>query len=321
MKNRARQKNSLLSIFLTLSAVVGIMFTFYTTSDEISNTISNWIIEYDPRENTNPPLIKPAVVGISLALAFSAILLIMYLYNEKRDLRERIGKSPREIFLEYDQFLRSADEMKSIIYSSDKIDSRFDVLEKRIEHQVNAEGETSTTHQYSISCIKDHVHFFGVSIFTDDESDGIYGFRDMQIEIKYRDRTTKGRYTSWKKSHYIPTLDAKKTKKILIFFEEMSQDQHRQIELSYRWPGYWKHLLMRGSTVFSWENHVRSSGPATKFIYTWSFDNEFPKIIAKVSDNSDLREDRLTQRVQNGRQIVEYKITGNIEKDSVKFTI
>lgn len=309
------------SIFLIATTAVASFISLLLGSEWLSKKLSPWLIQLVNNQQKTTPFIKYEVIFIVSCIFIILFAWCIYLYIQKKELREKLGSEPKQIFLEYDQFLRSTDEMKGIIYSEDKIDSRYNVLEKNILHTINCAGDTYCEQEFIIECAKDSLHFFGIGFFTDDEGEAIYGYTNLDIDISYQDRKTNNSWHKAKKSHFIPSTDNKRSKKLLIFFEEMSKGQQRKIKIKYSWPGFWKQLLKRGSTVFEWTNEKRPDGSVTKFQYKWVFSKKFPKIIAKVSDNSDHNENRLKQYIENGHQIVEYNLTKSLDGDSIKFWI
>lgn len=136
---------------------------------------------------------------------------IFSLYHEIKRINILAGRDTRKLFYDYDSYLQSVEDMIGYIYKESEIHSRIDISYKEIIHEIDRVGNTVSTQKYKIRCIDKSTHYFGISIFADDETLAIQGFKNLGLDIQYRDINSGKKV--WRRTSFLPHVDATKEKK------------------------------------------------------------------------------------------------------------
>jgi hypothetical protein len=150
-----------------------------------------------------------------------------------------------------------------------KGEPHFKIFSLNVSHVIEPDGSSTVSRSYVASFHK-ATHPFLIWVEADAESDPVSGLRPLDIQII--DKRT-GQNLAW-----LVLENEPRKKTFAIIFANPEGREQEEFEFRYRWPGFMKRVLEKGSTDFYWRYRTASPDSRVDVTYDWLFLKGFPKV-------------------------------------------
>jgi hypothetical protein len=182
-------------------------------------------------------------------------------YNNR--LRKAYDKFGKEIGKVYNQLFYGADVIK---HDFQKIHTTYNVSEN---------GDVSVVKQIEIRAVEEPVHFWQSYIDGYPHAPSQLLFTDIGFSV-----SSEGDH----QCAFAPVRDGLQRKEFVIFFlPYIKPGELRSLQITYKWPGLLRGLLVNKEDDFYWENKGFSKDKLTDFMAKFIFSSKFPNLHAEIT--------------------------------------
>ena len=214
------------------------------------------------------------IIFLLLSVIMAILMASFALYREFMTIKSELDEISL-VNMKYEDALRRVRNVaEKLNYTSDNL-RRISIQALHARHYIHPDASTYITHNYKIMANKT-ANFLNSAIEGDEESDPIYGYTDLDLQIVDKDQN--------KELDWVPLKDNPRAKQIYIFFPDLQRGETKNIEVKYKWKGFMRRVLDMGSTEFWWF-HAATTPSEADVIFEWIYKTGFPHVTTKLIGN------------------------------------